>query len=933
MSAVPAVLPTAVREAVPDAERIRTRAIDRHAYASDASHYLHVPDAVVIAADAAEVAAIMRASAGATHVTFRSGGTSLSGQASGDGILVDVRRGFRRIDVLDGGKRVRVQPGATMRAVNARLARYGHRLGPDPASEAACTIGGVVANNSSGMACGTAENSYRTIESLVLVLPSGTTVDTGTPDADALLRAREPALVAGLERLRDRVRANPASVAIIERQFALKNTMGYGINAFLDFDRPADLLAHLVIGSEGTLAFVAEATFRTVPLHPLIATTLAVFPTLDDATRSLPDLVGTGAATLELMDATSLRVGQELPGVPDAILGFEVTDQAALLVEYHADGTDQLAAGVAAGEAVLGGFDLRERARFRSDAAGRAAAWKFRKGLYASVAGARPSGTTALLEDVVVPVQRLAATCASLQELFASYDYRDSVIFGHAKDGNIHFMLTDRFGDTEAERRYLGFTEEMVQLVLDAEGNLKAEHGTGRVMAPYVRRQYGDELYDVMVQLKRLCDPRGVLNPGVIITEDAVHLHDIKPAPSIEAEVDRCVECGYCEPVCPSKDLTLTPRQRIVVRRAMAVAEEAGDTALVAELEREYDYDGVQTCAVDGMCQTTCPVLINTGALVKRLRRQDANPVLAAGWKAAAQGWGPVSSLASAALSVANAVPAPLVTRVTDLARTVISDDVMPRYTGDLPRGGGSRRRHRGVRGSGEVRGVYLPACVNEMFGAEDGGSGATDAFLQLLDRAGVAVVVPDGIGALCCGTPWSSKGYAGGLDVMSARVLATVREASHDGELPIISDASSCTEGFHRMLDGAGFRIEDATTFIAREALPRLSVRERIDSLTLHPTCSSVQLGIDADVQAIAAAVAETVNVPVSWNCCGFAGDRGMLHPELTASATAAEAAEVRALDATEHASCNRTCELGLARATGKPYRHILELLATATA
>lgn len=929
------VLAPEITAAVADVSRVRTRAIDRVAYANDASHYLLTPDAVVVAADAAEVGAILRAAtASATAVTFRSGGTSLSGQSSGAGLLIDVRQGFGRIDVLDGGRRVRSQPGATVRQVNARLLRHGHRLGPDPASEAACTIGGVVANNSSGMACGTEENSYRTLEGLVLVLASGTVVDTAAPDADALLRDREPALVEGLMRLRERVVGDAASVSLIRRQFAMKNTMGYALNAFLDFDTPAALLAHLTVGSEGTLAFVAEATFRTVPIRPAVATTLAVFPTLDAATRALPALVSTGVATLELMDATSLRVGQRLAGTPAAIHGFEATTQAALLVEYHADDAPALRELAGAGARVLADEDLLDAAVFSRDPVQRAAAWTFRKGLYASVAGARPSGTTALLEDVVVPVARLADTCEGLQELFARFGYSDSVIFGHAKDGNIHFMLTDRFEGAKALGRFEGFTEAMVDLVLDAGGNLKAEHGTGRAMAPYVRRQYGDELYDVMVELKRLLDPSGILNPGVIVSDDpGAHMRDLKTPVSIEPEADRCVECGYCEPVCPSRSLTLTPRQRIVVRRASTAARKRGDGALVAELERDYDYDAVQTCAVDGMCQTACPVLINTGTLMKRFRREDANPVLAAGWSAAATGWGAVTRAGSAALTVAAALPTPLVRTVTDAARAVLGADTVPRYSAELPAGGASRRSLGSRVGAAGVEpvAVFLPACVGSMFGASEG-IGATAAFTRLLERAGVSAVVPDGIDALCCGTPWSSKGYAKGHATMSARVRAAVREATRDGALPVVCDASSCTEGFAATLRDDGIRVLDAVAFTASDLLPRLTPTPVAELLALHPTCSSTQLGIDPALRAIGAVVASEVRVPDAWGCCAYAGDRGMLHPELTEAATGPEAAEVAGWGADAYASCNRTCELGMTKATGESYVHVLELLERAT-
>jgi FAD/FMN-containing dehydrogenase len=550
---------------------VGVRATDRLAAAHDASHYLLTPRAVVTARTAADVAAVFRAAkAQGAPVTFRSGGTSLSGQAGSDGVLIDTRHHFRGIEVLDDGARVRVQPGATVRATNTRLVRRKRKLGPDPASEIACTIGGVVANNSSGMSCGTHANTYRTLESAILVLPSGTVVDTGAADADERLRAAEPRLVDGLERIRERVRRNPQSVATLTRLHAIKNTMGYGLNSFLDFDEPVKILEHLVIGSEGTLAFVAEATFRTVPILSQVSTGLLVFANLADATAALPALVEAGLATVELLDAASLRVAQRDHEAPDDLRALEVIDHAALLVEFQEATPGDLIAREKAAAGLFERLPLTSAAAMTTDPVTRAQLWHIRKGLFTTVAEARPSGTNALLEDIAVPVERLGETCERLIELFDKHGYEGSVIFGHAKDGNIHFLVNERFDDAKNLARYEAFTEEMVDLVLAQGGTLKAEHGTGRIMAPFVNRQYGDELYEVMWEVKRLVDPEGLLNPGVLLTEDPLaYTRDLKTAPTVEDEVDRCVECGYCEPACPSKDVTLTPRQRIVLRREM----------------------------------------------------------------------------------------------------------------------------------------------------------------------------------------------------------------------------------------------------------------------------------------------------------------------------------------------------------------------------
>ncbi|MHA7292537.1 FAD-binding and (Fe-S)-binding domain-containing protein [Arthrobacter sp. HLT1-21] len=931
----------ALRSAVADPAQVKTRAIDLHANAHDASHFLLIPQAVVVPSNAAEVGRLLQASAAqGIPLTLRAGGTSLSGQSVTDSVLVDVRRNFREIEVLDGGSRVRVQPGVTVRALNARLARYGRKFGPDPASEAACTIGGVVANNSSGMNCGTTDNAYRTLESVTVVLPSGTVIDTGAADADARLRALEPDLHDGLLRLSRRLRDNPSSVRTVQHQFSMKNTMGYGLNALLDFDTPADMLAHLIVGSEGTLGFIAEAVFRTIPRPAFATTGLLVFPDLETAAAALPALVDSGAATAELMDAVSLKVGQTLTGTPDVVRSLTVQDQAALLVEYSAGSAAELDGLQGGSQELLGGLGLSGPTRFSTDPATRASLWQLRKGLYASVSGARPPGTTALLEDVVVPVPALARTCTELTRLFDRHRYSNSVIFGHAKDGNIHFMLTDRFAAPDELERYRAFTEDMVDLVLGENGSLKAEHGTGRMMSPYVRRQYGDELYSIMRELKQVFDPAGMLNPGIILDDDPqAHLRHIKTTPLVAPEVDRCVSCGFCEPVCPSKDITLTPRQRIVTLRAIEQARLDGDTGLAAQLESDYDYESVQTCAVDGMCQTACPVEINTGSLVKRLRRDDAGRAENLAWAGAAHRWKLVTRGAGLVLDAAAKVPSAVVVPANKLARTVLGDDTVPLYSSDLPSGGAARARQTPAAAPDAV---YFPACVGAMFGPAGNGSGVQDSFALLCERAGLSLLVPTGIDGLCCGTPWSSKGMAAGEATMRAKTVAALREATRDGELPIVCDASSCTEGLIGALGEASGELEatgrrplvvmDAVQFVAERVLPLLGVVGQLDSLALHPTCSSTRLGLNPALEAVANAVAVEVLIPENWGCCAFAGDRGMLHPELTASATHRQAADVATFDASAHASCNRTCELGMTRATGEDYRHVLELLAEAT-
>lgn len=909
----------------------------RTAKAHDASHYLLTPQAVITPRSLGEVtAAMVRASREGVPVTFRAAGTSLSGQAGGEGVLIDVRRHFAGFEISDDGARVRCEPGAVLQRVNAALARYGRRLGPDPASEIACTIGGVVANNSSGMTSGSSATAYHTMTSAVFVLPSGTTIDTAAPDADAHLADREPVLHAALARIRDEIRSDGRLRGIVEHQFSMKNTMGYSLNAFLDHDEPASILAHLIVGSEGTLAYLASVELATVPAHPHVATSLLVFDDIARATGALPEILAAGARAAELMDARALRVAQQLRGAPEMMRGVDVDAHTALLVELQATQEAELAEQSQALLGAVAGARLSLPAQLSTDAADRAAMWAVRKGLYPAVAGARPAGTTNLLEDVAVPPEALTRTVGELSDLFTVHGYDDAVIFGHARDANLHFMINPRLDDAGEVDTYAAFTEDLVDLILGAGGTLKAEHGTGRVMSPYVERQFGPELYAIMRRIKTLCDPRGVLAPGVVMNEDpAAHLKNLKTMPRAHPEVDRCMECGFCEPVCPSRDVTTTPRQRIVLMREMAAA----DPARAEELARAFSYEAVQTCAGDSMCVTACPVDIDTGAVMKQMRAESLpGPARRAGVGAAGH-WAGATNAIRAGLKAATVVPGGLLNAGSRAVRTVAPHELVPEIGTDLP-GPGVRRSTLGsgtAATPGTVDVVLLPSCTGAMFASDSpaaGAAGAGRAFLDLCTAAGIGVRIPEQIDSLCCTVPWTSKGLTDGAGAMADRLAAALAEATDNGRLPVVTDAASCTLGLLEALPQV--TTVDAITFVRTDVLPALSLdpARRLGAVAVHPTCATTHLGATDDLLALARAVARQVTVPVSWGCCGFAGDRGMLHPELTAGATRAQAGEIAAIETDQgpfdaYLSANRTCEMGMSRATGRTYQHVLEVLA----
>ncbi len=925
-----------LRERIP-APRVIEDPVRLLALSADASCYRLVPQLAVRADTEEEIALVLSACARErAPVTFRAAGTSLCGQAISDSVLVLAGEAWNRCVIAQDAATITLQPGVRGCDANRRLAPFHRKIGPDPASINACMIGGIAANNASGMCCGTAQNSYRTLQSLRVLFADGTRLDTGNPEDRRAFAARRPALLAGLSELAARVRAENALADRIRAKYRMKNTTGYSLNALVDFDDPIEILQHLLIGSEGTLGFLSEITYRTVPHPPCSASALLYFRDIASACEAVARLKACPVAAVEIMDRAALRSVERKPDLPEPLadLGPEA---AALLIETRADDPDTLQRQRVTIRAAAAQAGLLREPRFVEDPAAAAKLWNIRKGLFPSVGSMRRLGTTVIIEDVAFPIPRLAAATLDLQALFRKYDYSDAIIFGHALEGNLHFVFSQDFAAPAEVRRYGEFIRAVAELVIHRyDGSLKAEHGTGRNMAPFVEMEWGPQAVEWMREIKRLFDPDGLLNPGVLLNDDPeVHLHNLKPMPAADPLVDRCIECGFCEPRCPSRNLTWTPRQRIVIRREIARREAAGERlGSGSPWRRVFAYQGDRTCATDGLCAMACPVDIDTGALIKHWRSAAHGPAARAFAAAVARQFGLVAAGMRLGLAAA------------DLARRALGAERMDRWAARARRWSGGRLPAWNVwmpraaprPACGAVRDpaapavVYFPSCLNRTFGAvpgEPADRAGLPTTLRLLDRAGFRVLYPERLGRLCCGLPFSSKGFTEAGDAKTAELESALRRASEDGRWPILVDMTPC---LFRMREkfGPGLKLYDSASFALEFLLPRLPPPRPAGTVAIHHTCSAIKLGLEPALREVARRCAARVIEPEGIECCGWAGDRGFTTPELNASALYGLADQLPA-DCACGYSTSRTCEIGLSLHAKRPYRPILALVEAA--
>ena len=591
------------RQFIPQ-ERIYTDELRRLAWGTDAGFYRLIPQIVIRSEGEEEISRLLKlAGSHNLPVTFRAAGTSLSGQAISDSILIVAGKHWEGYSISPDHEEITLQPGIIGQRVNELLAPFGRKFAPDPASVKSAMVGGIVMNNASGMNCGTHANSDKVLLSARIVLADGTVLDTGDSVSRAAFEVTHRDFIRRICTLRDEVRADGKLAERIRYKYSIKNVTGLNLLPFVRFDDPFDIIAHLMVGSEGTLAFLSQVTMKTEYDYPCKASAMLYFKTIKEACRAvvaMKKLTGAnGEWTVkgaELLDWKSLAsvsdpvflkykgeiCSSTLPGVEPG----DETGLTAVLTETKARSTEELRQNIRAIEQCLSAFQTYTPVCFTDKPEEYSKYWAIRSGIFPSVGGTRKPGTTCLIEDVAFHIEDLPEATAELQQLIARHGYEDACIYGHALEGNYHFILNQSFSSEAEVKRYENLMNDVKTLVADKyDGSLKAEHGTGRNMAPFVRHEWGDAAYEVMKAVKNLFDPKGLLNPGVIFNDDPkCHIKNFKPLPLIPldaqnpaAKVNRCIECGFCEVNCLSCGFTLSSRQRIVLQREIARLRQSGE--------------------------------------------------------------------------------------------------------------------------------------------------------------------------------------------------------------------------------------------------------------------------------------------------------------------------------------------------------------------
>ena len=920
-------------------DRIYKDELRRFAWGTDAGFYRLTPKLVIRSNSECEVARILKsASAHNIPVTFRAAGTSLSGQAVSDSVLVVAGKNWENISTPDNGETVILQPGVVGSKVNDFLKPFCRKFGPDPASLKSCMVGGIIMNNASGMSCGTWANSDKMLLSARIIFADGTILDTADSVSREAFRHSHPQILAKIEALRDEVLADEELVSRILHKYSIKNVTGLNILPLITYTDPFDIILHLMVGSEGTLAFLSEARMSTLKIAPLQANAMVYFKDMAEAARAVIAMRNLKVDAAELLDKRSLA----------SVNAGEIEGLTAVLTKVEAQTQHELADKVMALTDTLKTFDTYGKVEFTTDPEEYGKYWAIRSGIFPTVGGMRKPGTTCLIEDVAFHVDDLAEAVTDLSELLDRHGYDDSCIYGHALEGNFHFIINQSFDSDTQVQRYKDMINDVGELVVKKyDGSLKAEHGTGRNMAPYVEYEWGEKAFNVMKRIKNIFDPDNILNPGVIFNDDPEccfrnfkALPLLKPAEGASEEMqnayiklNKCIECGFCEVNCVSCGFTLSSRTRIVMQREMERLRRTGENPKLLEtLKKQYVYSGEQTCAGDGLCSMSCPMGINVGDLTHEVRRQNMGRTANCIGEFVADNFHGVKTALRGVLTIADTAHSVIGSKAMGTLAKGLHAVGLPLWTPSMPKAYNAARSLM-KSAENELKVVYFPSCLNQTMGVDKVSKGMrplAEEMTQLLQKAGYEVIYPDNMDTLCCGTIWESKGLPEIAMKKTRQLEDALWKASEYGKYPVVCDQSPC---LHRMKQHMKkVELYESTEFIWKFLKDRLTFTQTDTPVALHLTCSTRIMKIDTIVHKLACLCSSDVLIPEGVGCCGFAGDKGMTHPELNAYALRKLREQILARGIEVGYSNSRTCEIGLQTNSGIPYRSIVYLVNSCT-
>ena len=912
-------------------DRVYTDHLRRYAYGVDASCYSYLPKVVVKAEDEREVRRLIRlCQQCGTPFTFRAAGSSLSGQCSSEDVLIVCNDGFKKMEVIDDGKALKCECGVIGSDANDLLKPYNRKIGPDPATLATALVGGILNNNSSGMCCGTAQNSYKTIRSIRVVLLDGTVLDTSDKKSIEQFLREKPQMVEDILQLRKEILADEELTHLIHHKYKIKNTTGYGLNSLVDFEDIIDIINHLFIGSEGTLGFVSEIVYNTVEDVPHKGCGLMFFSTLNDASLAVVALANMGREKViaaEMMDYQSLRAVQSLENVPEFVR--EVPEgTSAILFQTESYSKETVDENLAFIKEQLKDIPTAIPSLYSQDPKEYDSWWAIRKGILPIVGGQRRKGTTVITEDVCFQIEDFTKGIEMLTELFHKYDFVDGgVIFGHALSGNVHFNITPDFSDPKDTKNFGDLVKEMSERVSGFGGSLKAEHGTGRMVAPFIEMEWGRKAYEINRRIKAIFDPTRILNPDVMITDDPdVYKKNLKAQCVIDDAFTICMECGFCEKNCPSRNLTLTPRQRIALLRETKRLENEGNFAVANELKKGYEYFGVETCAACSMCKGLCPLSIDTAQIALSMRRIDPPaPGLA---KKIYDNFSSTLEMCRAGVSLEGIAGAIItqkaISKITEGLHGVTG--VTPYVPKTTPKANRYKLKNR-IKPTNFEKVVYFSTCANRAFKPNQGYD--DDRSLQqvvesLCNKAHIDIIYPQHIENLCCGLSFEN------YDDVHERAVKDLHDAlmkaSQNGKYPIVIDHSACfNHAFKHMPD---LEINDISEFLCKYVVPHLDIEKCDERVIVHKQCKIKSLNKSQYIEDLARLCTDHVFNIKSFACDGFAGQKGFFTPELNKSATKDLAGEIAEYGATLGVSSSSTCEIGLGENGGIPFVGVAFLL-----